>query len=61
MHRGCTDGSCPCQNILADMKASVVASQDSDESRVPAKHYFEEVLPGARIIESKCSKDVVFE
>ena len=45
----------------ADMKASVVASQDSDESRVPAKHYFEEVLPGTRIIESQCSKDVVFE
>ena len=45
----------------ADMKASIVASQDSDESRVPAKHYFEEVLPDARIIESQCSKDVVFE
>ena len=45
----------------ADMKASVVASRDSDESRVPAKHYFEEVLPSARIIESQCSKDVVFE
>ena len=45
----------------ADMKASIVASQDSDESRVRAKHYFEEVLPGARIIESQCSKDVVFE
>ena len=45
----------------ADMKASIVASQDSDESRVPAKHYFEEVLPGARIIESQCSKDDVFE
>ena len=43
------------------MKASIVASQDSDESRVPAKHYFEEVLPGARIIESQCLKDVVFE
>ena len=44
-----------------DMKASVVASRDSDESRVPAKHYFEEVLPSARIIESQCLKDVVFE
>ena len=43
-----------------DMKASIVASQDSDESRVPAKHYFEEVLPGAHIIDSQCSKDVVF-
>ena len=45
----------------ADMKASVVASQDSDESRVPAKNYFEEVLPGARLIEAQCSKDVLFE
>ena len=45
----------------AEMEASVVASQDSDESRVPAKHYFEEVLHGARLIESQCSKDVVFE
>ena len=45
----------------ADMKASVVASRDLDESRVPAKHYFEEVLHGARLIESQCSKDVVFE
>ena len=44
-----------------DMKASVVASQDSYESRVPAKHYFEEVLQGARLIEAQCSKDVVFE
>ena len=45
----------------ADMKASVVASRDSDESRVPATHNFEEVLHGARLIESQCLKDVVFE
>ena len=44
-----------------DMKASIVASRHSDESRVPAKHFFEEVLPGARVIEAQCSKDVVFE
>ena len=43
------------------MKATDVASRDSNESRVPAKHYFEEVLHGARLIEAKCSKDVVFE
>jgi hypothetical protein len=36
----------------AEMKASVVASQDSDESRVPAKHYFGEVLQGARLLET---------
>ena len=45
----------------ADMKASAIASQDSDESRVPAKHYFEEVFQGTRLIEAQCSKDVVFE
>ena len=37
----------------AEMKASAVASQDSDESRVPAEHYFEEVLQGARLIETQ--------
>ena len=44
-----------------EMKAIVVASQDSDESRVPAEHYFQEVLQGARLIETQCSKDVMFE
>ena len=45
----------------AEMKAIAVASQDSDESRVPAEHYFQEVLQGARLIETQCSKDVMFE
>ena len=45
----------------ADMQASVVAFQDSDEGRVSAEHYLEEVLPGARLIEAQCSKDVLFE
>ena len=45
----------------ADMQASVVASQDPDEGRVSAKHCLEEVLPGARLIEAQCSKDVLFE
>ena len=45
----------------AEMKASAVASQDLDESRVPAEHYFGEVLQGARLIETQCSKDVMFE
>ena len=45
----------------ADMKASVVASRDLDECRVSARHYFEEVLPGARLIETWCLKDVLFE
>ena len=45
----------------AEMEATAVASQDSDGSRVPAEHYFQEVLEGARLIETQCSKDVVFE
>ena len=45
----------------AEMKAIAVASQDSDERRVPAEHYFQEVLQGARLIETQCSKDVMFE
>ena len=45
----------------AEMKATDVASQDSDESRVPVEHYFQEVLQGARLIETQCSKDIMFE
>ena len=61
MHRGRTDAFARVKTYWADMKASVVASRDSDEGRVPARHYFEEVLLGARLIEAQCSKDVVFE
>src|SRR4051812_34274798 len=42
----------------ADMEPTVIASRDSDEGQIPAEHYFEEVLAGARIIETQCSKDV---
>ena len=45
----------------AEMDATAVASRGSDKSRLPAKHYFEEVLQGARLIESQCSKDVMFK
>ena len=45
----------------AEMETIAVASRDSAESRVPAEHYFEEVLQGARLIESQCSKDVMFK
>ena len=45
----------------AEMDATAVASRGSDKSRFPTEHYFEEVLQGARIIESQCSKDVMFE
>ena len=45
----------------AEMKATVVASKDLDGSRVPAEHYFQEVLQGVHIIETQCSKDIMFE
>ena len=45
----------------AEMEAITVASPDSDGSRVPVEHYFQEVLQGARLIETQCSKDVMFE
>ena len=45
----------------AEMKAIAVASQDSDGGRIPAEHYFQEVLQGARLVETKCSKDIMFE
>ena len=45
----------------AEMKAIVVASQDSDGSRVPVEHYFQEVLQGTHLIETQCSKDIMFE
>ena len=61
MHRRCTDGSRPCEDNWADMDATAIASRGSDKSRLPAEHYFEEVLQGARLIESQCSKDVMFE
>ena len=36
----------------AEMEATAVASPNSDGSRVPAEHYFQEVLQGARLIET---------
>ena len=45
----------------AEMDATTVAAQGSAIGRVAAKHYFEEVLEGARSIEAQCSKNVMFE
>ena len=45
----------------AEMDATDVASRGSDESRLPAEHYFGEVLQGARLIELQCSKHVMFK
>ena len=44
-----------------EMDATAVAAQGSDESRLPAEHYFGEVMRGARVIESQCSKNITFE
>ena len=44
-----------------EMDATTVATRGSDESRLPAEHYFGEVLRGARVIESQCSKNVMFK
>ena len=41
--------------------ATAVATLGSDDNRLPAEHYFGEVLRGARVIESQCSKNVTFK
>ena len=43
----------------AEMETTVVASRDSDKSRVPSEHYFQEVLEGAHVIETQCPKDAM--
>ena len=49
----------------AEMEATDIASRDSDRSRLPSRdpcqNYFEEVLQGAHLIESQCSKNVMFK
>ena len=45
----------------AEMDATTVAVRDSAIGRRAAEHYFEEVLEGARLIETQCSKDIMFE
>ena len=44
-----------------EMDATAIAAQGSDESRLPAEHYFGEVMRGARVIELQCSKNVTFK
>ena len=43
----------------AEMETTIVASRDSDKSRIPSEHYFQEVLEGARVIETQCPKDAM--
>ena len=45
----------------AEMDAATVAAQVSAIGRVAAEHYFEEIIEGARLIESQCSKNIMFE
>ena len=45
----------------ARMEATTVAAQGSAIGRVAVEHYFGEVLRGARVIESQCSKNVTFK
>ena len=45
----------------AEMDATAVACRGLDKSRLPTEHYFEEVLQGAHLIESRCSKNVMFK
>src|SRR3954468_19835869 len=56
----CTEGArlalARANTYWADMEPSVFSSRDTDKSRIPSEHYFEEVLEGARIIETQCSK-----
>ena len=61
MHRGLTDGPSRVKTYWAEMYATNVAAQGSTIGRVAAEHYFEEVLEGARLIETQCSKNIMFE
>ena len=45
----------------AEMDATTVAARDSAIGRMAAEHYFEEVLEGAHLIETQCSKNIMFE
>ena len=45
----------------AEMDATTVAARDSAIGRMAAENYFEEVLEGARLKETRCSKNIMFE
>ena len=45
----------------AEMDATTVAVRDSARGRRAAGHYLEEVLEGAHLIETQCSKNIMFE
>ena len=45
----------------AEMDATNVAARDSTIGRKAAELFFEEVLEGARLVETQCSKNIMFE
>ena len=45
----------------AEMDVTNVAARDSAIGQKAVEHYFEEVLEGACLIETQCSKNIVFE
>ena len=45
----------------ADMEATRIATRGPAGSQDPAEHYFEQVIEGARRIESQCLKNVMFD
>ena len=48
------------KTYLAEMEATIVATQGSAVGRVVVDHYFEEVLEGACSIEAQCSENIMF-
>ena len=61
VHRGCTDGSCPFKTYWAKMEATDIATRGPPRGQDSPKHYFEEVLEGARLIEARFSKNTMFQ
>ena len=45
----------------AEMDATAIANRVLVIGQVAAKHYFEEVLEGTRLIGGQCSKSIMFE
>ena len=45
----------------ADMEATIVATQNPAGGQHPAEHYLEQVTESARLIEARCSKNILFE
>ena len=61
MHRGCRMAFARVKAYWAEMDATTIVARDSAIGRRAAEHYFEEVLEGARLIETQCSKNIMFE